>query len=378
VALPPAIDRALRQHQDAFERATRGKNLESLKRVYEAAIERVIAKIASEVASGYSDSFTAHTQRIALLQLREGIAAAMVAVEKEVRASASASAEAGSDALIRSIAALDEHFRGAGSAVPVEEVARLAGLTGPKGTLLRVHDSSFRRYGARLVSSMETELAVSLASGESLSAAIRRIEGVAQIEWWRAERIGRTESSHAFNAAHDAGIERARAILPDLNKRWTEHVDDETGRPLDDRVADDSLALHGQVAGDGGMFEMPADPRVSAKLHGKRWAFPPNRPNDRARILPWRPHWGELPGWVLKGGRRVPVSSEEGKDRLDLRSAGVSAEVEAEPSRPVRVKNAVRAAVRAVRAAAAGTARLRSDQGKTRPSGASGRVRLRG
>jgi hypothetical protein len=69
-------------------------------------------------------------------------------------------------------------------------------------------------------------------------------------------------------------------------------------------VADDSLALHGQVAHPGGYFTMPIDPDVEERFWGKRWMFPPNRPNDRAVLSPWRPGWG-IPAWEFKGGRRV-------------------------------------------------------------------------
>jgi hypothetical protein len=49
---------------------------------------------------------------------------------------------------------------------------------------------------------------------------------------------------------------------------------------------------------------MPSDPRVSAKLWGKTFDFPPNRPNDRASLDPWRPGWG-IPAWVWDGTQKV-------------------------------------------------------------------------
>lgn len=110
----------------------------------------------------------------------------------------------------------------------------------------------------------------------------------------------------AFNGAHHAAIQEAAVELPDLQMRWSEHVDDATGQPFDDRVGADSLALHGQVAPPGGFFTMPVDPDVSPTLWGRSWMFPPNRANDRAALAPWRPTWG-IPGWRLVGGAKVPV-----------------------------------------------------------------------
>jgi hypothetical protein len=86
-----------------------------------------------------------------------------------------------------------------------------------------------------------------------------------------------------------------------LMQRWTELVDDATGRPLDNRVAADSLAMHGQVAPPGGSFLMPA---AGGALAGQSWTHPPNRPNDRAVLTPWMPTWG-VPAWQFRNGRRV-------------------------------------------------------------------------
>jgi hypothetical protein len=105
-------------------------------------------------------------------------------------------------------------------------------------------------------------------------------------------------------------------------RRWTEYVDDATGRPLDARVANDSLVLHGQVCfqpegatfegrstflvGGTGGFTMPPDGRVNAKLWGRRYAHPPNRPNDRSRLVPWKPTWG-VPAYMVVNGVRMDV-----------------------------------------------------------------------
>jgi hypothetical protein len=90
--------------------------------------------------------------------------------------------------------------------------------------------------------------------------------------------------------------------------RWSEHVDDQTGAALDDRVAEDSLVLHGQVVAVGANFVMPPDPRVSPKLWNQTYAQPPNRPNDRSVLLPWRPRWGGY-AWSFTAGQRRNVGT---------------------------------------------------------------------
>lgn len=127
-------------------------------------------------------------------------------------------------------------------------------------------------------------------------------------EWWRIERTVKTETSSMFNEATMAAILLVSQDdeFSGMMSRWTEMIDDLTGRPLDNRVAPDSMALHGQVARPGGLFTMPSAARVPAAMIGKAWTHPPNRPNDRALLTPWMRDW-KVPGWLYRGGTRVPL-----------------------------------------------------------------------
>jgi hypothetical protein len=118
------------------------------------------------------------------------------------------------------------------------------------------------------------------------------------------ERIVRTETAFAYNAANDAAIIEYGRVDRRMMKRWTELVDDATGQPLDKRVGIDSVVLHAQVTRPDGVFTMPPDPRAPGSMVGRAWSHPPNRANDRAVIVPWHPSWG-LPGWQWIDGRRV-------------------------------------------------------------------------
>ena len=164
-------------------------------------------------------------------------------------------------------------------------------------------------YGTRLVRGFEQDLAHTMITGGTLDDAIGRIQERGDLEWWAAERIARTETAWAFNASQADMIDASSEELPDLMMRWSEHVDDVTGAPYDDRVAPDSIVMHGQVAPPGESFVMPEDARVDSVRWGMRFAFPPNRPNDRAVLMPWRAHWG-IPGWRWVGGARRYVGGE--------------------------------------------------------------------
>ena len=176
--------------------------------------------------------------------------------------------------------------------------------------LAALGDVTFRRFGDRLSQSAQRQVATSLSMGETVGQTIDRVRQSSDDEWWQGERIIVTEAATAYNTAHADSLEVIGREMTDLRKRWTELVDDTTGLPLDDRVAPDSMVLHGQVTERAGLFVMPPDPRVSAKVWNKTYFCSPNRPNDRSITMPWRPGWG-VPGWEWKDGNRVPIKKPD-------------------------------------------------------------------
>jgi hypothetical protein len=136
--------------------------------------------------------------------------------------------------------------------------------------------------------------------GDLVNAAAEEMDA----QWWQVERIVRTESSYAFNHGQAEGVRTLAKHYKGMMQRWTELIDDATGKPMDNRVAFDSIIMHGQVAPPGGQFTMPSDPRAPARMVGVSWLQPPNRPNDRAVLTPWMPGWA-VPAWQYRSGRRV-------------------------------------------------------------------------
>lgn len=160
------------------------------------------------------------------------------------------------------------------------------------------------RAADQIVQQAELAVDAALAAGETLEVFQLRVETRAESHWWRTARISRTAITFAFNDARVSAVESVQ--VPELWLRWTELVDDATGQPLDDRVAADSLALHGQLARPGGLFTQPPAPNVPKEQWFLRWAHPPNRPNDRAVLTLWAAGHG-VPAWVWEGGQRRVV-----------------------------------------------------------------------
>lgn len=321
-----AFDDAVQIHRAALDRLLDKRSLPGLKKFYDDAQAELARKLNRLIRTGRKDTMTA----MQLKQLREQVRIAQAEIARQLAAGLKPVTKEAQGEGVRQVARtfvdLERKFTGATISVPLEEAATFAGLIEQRSpSLIRSIDSSFQRYGVKVTSDIERELALSLATGETPADAIERVQKVADINWWRAERIVRTETAAAWNAGHSASTAELAEDFEDVYNRWCEYVDDVTGSPLDDRVAVDSLALHGQVAKPGDAFVMPPDNRVSSLLWGKRYMHGPNRPNDRSVTMPWRPHWG-TPAWIWKNGQKVPM-------KLDTRTLE---DLEAEVARLVR------------------------------------------
>jgi hypothetical protein len=312
-SIDPFVE-AVNEHRARLLRVVEQGGVGRLKRVYDQAQDELARKLRSSVRSGKGDTFTAHHHRIVLAQVRDGqkIIAAKLG-QGLTQASVGTRVEA-VRGFSRDVTRLEKHFTGAEISLPTEEAAIFAGVVGKRETsLIRMHQSSLHRYGDTLATKMEDELAVSLISDETPHQAIDRIQDVADNEWWQAERIARTELSYAASASTVDSALEAREEIPDLMLMWQELCGPD-GTPLDDRVAVDSIAMHGQVAAPGEPFTMPdTAPFPDAKgrfdvppsLAGLSWTETPCRPNGRECLVSWRPDWG-IPGWVFRDGDRVP------------------------------------------------------------------------
>ncbi len=300
----------LSAHRRTLDRVIDRGSIERLRSTYKRATAEVIAKL--ERLGAGSQAFTAHHLRMVLAQLRAG----QIYIDSELLgelSTASRDAQIESlNTLIRSYSKLETKFSGHAPVLPIEEVSRFNGVIDKsRPTLLRQHRTSLQRYGTSMIGRFEEEMSVSMASGETLDGAIGRIHKTYKGEFWQAERIGRTEVSYAVNKSHADGIKEIAKEDPAVYQQWVEFCGPD-GKPLDPRVAVDSIAMNGQLALPGGDFTMPADApwpdakgntKVDDSLVGKSWKVAPCRPNGRETVQVWKKEWG-APGWLYQGGKR--------------------------------------------------------------------------
>jgi hypothetical protein len=306
-------EQVVSSHRKTLDRIIERGSVERMKSVYERSAAEVLRKL-ERLGKG-STTFTAHHLRMTLAQLRAGQIYLDDQLLGELNAASREAQVESLHMLVRDYKRLEKHYTGHEPVVPLEEAARFAGVLG-KGrvTLMRQHATSMKRYGAQMVGRMEDELGMSMAIGETLDGAVKRVHSVIGEEWWRAERVARTEVCYGVNRSHADGIGELAKEDPGLMSQWIEFCSPD-GQPLDARVGVDSIAMMGQVAPPGGLFTMPATaPFPDAKgktqvpegLVGKSWSVPPCRPNGRESIHAWKKEWG-VPGWRYSNGRRIPL-----------------------------------------------------------------------
>lgn len=294
-----------RDHIKRLATLTDKRAIPDLRRMYVTAqveLERKLAKLISSKAS----PFTVQQHQQLLAQCRQaqielarslGTALGQKTIETQT---------VSLNAMIKDIKRLEKAAGSGVVQIPIEQAARFTGVIDRRKTsLLAMNKKSMAKYGAGIVGNMEQALAQTLVQGETGMQAIDRVMGVADMEWWKAERIVRTEQAQAYNATQSDAIVENQKVFPDMMTRWTELVEDVTLRKLDDRVGDDSVALHGQLVKPGGMFKIPpgSPGKISPGMLSGSWTNPPNRPNDRSILQPWRPGWGW--GWELVNGAKV-------------------------------------------------------------------------
>lgn len=214
----------------------------------------------------------------------------------------------GQDSVIELVAELEREFKGV--AIPPALRAAMKASTvlrGREAVLVSRVATSFDRYGERMSGQFARILQTGLASGATVDqmtaslvahggprgivsimarevapGVVERLredripEGLfTRYKYW-AERIVRTETAYAYNAAKidtiaalDDGIDRPKKKIVAV---------------FDNRTAPDSIAVHGQIRELNQPFQDGA---------GRVYMHPPGRPNDRETVIPWFDDWPE-------------------------------------------------------------------------------------
>lgn len=173
-----------------------------------------------------------------------------------------------------------------------------------QGLLANHFETSVARYGGDLLNGVRRELFMGLRVGDTLGSVTKNIAGkmgpFGQVGKANAERLVRTETSQAYNAAHSSGIAKAKAKIPDLRDVWL-HV----GSYLCPTCG----PIHGTARPKDGYWTIKTGNKE------RRVAHPPGHPNCTCRVVAMRPGWRagmERLGYLEK----QPDTGEEGRAEL--------------------------------------------------------------
>lgn len=236
-----------------------------------------------------SGSFTAQHLRGVLAQVQGTIEAINSKMAGTLVDGAYQSALEGITGLVDQIETFDNHFTGAVTPINLNAAA-LAHDTSQ--LLVTKYDTNLDAYGNDLMTQITNGLFTASIGETSYEEVVGRISKFFTAEEWKLRRIVRTELHNIFNLGKIKGMQRlSESDIPDLKKTLM--------HPMDGRTGKDSMyaAQLGLVAAIDEPFQYDWAGRT------RTFMAPPDRPNDRAILVPYREEWGPVDDDAFIPGR---------------------------------------------------------------------------
>jgi hypothetical protein len=232
------------------------------------------------------DSFTAQQLRIVLLQMEMATASMGSSMKDRIRPILLKMTGRGLDDLVSEIQAFSEKFTGAG--VPIN-VNRSLVAEDASNFLVNRFETSIDAYSADVRKLLTMQISQAALEQVPLPSLVGRLSRFLIGEEWKLLRIARTELHHVYGLGKLKGMEAiAETTLPDLQKTLI--------HPMDSRTADDSkqLANLNPVVDIDKPFRFTYTRRLKngeVRKDERVFMVPPDRPNDRSVLVPYRKIW---------------------------------------------------------------------------------------
>ncbi len=234
---------------------------------------------------GGKETFTSAKLRSVLVQVELALEAQGKTIRDGIKDAGRKAATNGIEDLLKEISLFDEEFTGA--VTPINLNVALA-ASDAANFLFNQYDTSVDAYTAEQHARIAQQLTQSVIAGDSYHEVVSKLGKYGIGEEWKVERLARTELHNIYNVGKLKGMEETKKEdLPDLMKAII--------HPLDNRTADDSKHL----AKLNPIVEI--DEPFEYTWNGKKRVFmaPPDRPNDRGILIPYRKAWGSDDGSPL-------------------------------------------------------------------------------
>jgi len=292
-----------------------------LRKRYNAAVDALLRSLRAQARKSTSRTLDPAMTSTFLPRIRAAQLTIAKALSSDLAKVSKIAQRDGLRSAVDQIERFEEKFANRTVALSLNDAAEMdEAIEQDRAPIERNHDQSMMLVMTTLGATLANQIMQSGLRRGTMVFTLDNIEDILDSEFWKIERIARTEIASAYNLGMARGVSVGSKELGEIGLRWCEKVDDQTGKPLDNRVAEDSLVLHGQVAFIGydlpssartsaqlvGGFEMPRDERVRSDWWGRRYIRPPNRPYDRAVGQPWSSRWG-VPAYRMVRGERIPM-----------------------------------------------------------------------
>lgn len=178
----------------------------------------------------------------------------------------------------REINAFEKHFNGITRAVPIDAIIE---STDPDNFLFNQYESSINNYSNNLRTNFQRVLGQSLIQNKTWSQAVNDLDSVFSSQEYVLARIVRTELHNIYNVSKLKGFNTVKSeYLPDLKKTLF--------HPMDSRTGEDSI-----VAATKNLIVDLSEPftytfKQGNKTIKREFMAPPDRPHDRAILIPYR------------------------------------------------------------------------------------------
>lgn len=241
-----------------------------LARLYRKAREDIKLRL----LSSSSNTFTEARLNTTLEQIDKMLVSLNTKIKQDAQLSFEDITEQGFEDSAREINKFEKHFNGVTSMVDVDTIIE---SLDSKNYLFNQYESSLESYSNYLRTSFQSTLTQSLIQKKTWTQAVSDMEMIFNGGEWRLARIVRTELHNIYNHSKMQGFEKIQQdYIPDMKKTLY--------HPMDSRTGGDSEAMAKQ-----NLIVDINEPFVF-KYNGKTYnfMFPPNRPNDRAILIPYR------------------------------------------------------------------------------------------
>lgn len=228
------------------------------------------------------DTFTAQHLRLTLLQVDRALRVMNSTLHTNILTGARVMTKKGVEHLEAEIRKFSSHFKGAETEINLD-AAKIS--THAENILINRYQASINAYDAEMRKQISNGLTQAVIQEKPFSQVIRDMGKFFTGEEWKLNQIVRTEMHSIYGQAKITGMKEAKKELPRLMKALYHRMDSRTGN---DSI---QLAAENPIIPIDKPFKQTYKASPKSKTQYYEFMAPPNRPNDRAILIPFSEDW---------------------------------------------------------------------------------------